>query len=183
MIKTLSLDISSTTIGWSLLGELNSSIQILEHGHIKPPKADLSLANRALKSQDLIRNLILKHNPDIIAIEDYVTKFSKGKSTANTIVVLSVFNEAMSMVCIQEKKVDPDKIGVISIRSILSKAFNEKITSKEECYDFIRKISSFKETFNKLNKLKKETFDEADAVAVGLASIIRRNNGKKFILQ
>lgn len=183
MYKTLSLDISSTTIGWALIGNSDDKITIIEHGHLKPVKSDLSLANRALRSQVLIKNLIKKYNPDKIAIEDYVTKFSRGKSTARTIVVLSVFNEAMSMACIEEKKVDPDKIAVISIRSLLSKSFDQKISSKEECFDFIKTIPSFSVKYNKNQQVKKETFDEADAVAVGISSIIRSNNGKKFILQ
>lgn len=183
MFKTLSLDISSTTIGWALLGNSDDHITILEHGHLKPPKSELSLANRALRSQVLIKNLIKKYNPDKIAIEDYVTKFSKGKSTAKTIVVLSVFNEAMTMACIEEKKVDPDRLAVISIRSLLSKSFGQKISSKEECFEFIKNISSFSVKYNKNQQIKKETFDEADAVAVGISSIIRSNNGKKFILQ
>lgn len=183
MFKTLSLDISSTTIGWALMGNSEEHITILDHGHLKPVKGDLSLANRALKSQVLIKNLIKKYNPDKIAIEDYVTKFSKGKSTAKTIVVLSVFNEAMTMACIEEKKVDPDRLAVISIRSLLSKSFDQKISSKEECFDFIKSIASFSVKQNKQQNIKKETFDEADAVAVGIASIIRSNNGKKFILQ
>lgn len=183
MHKTLSFDISSSTIGWALIGNTDSEISIIEHGHLKPVKAELSLANRALKAQVLVRNLIRKYNPDKIAIEDYITKFSKGKSTANTIVVLSVFNEAMSMVCIEEKKVDPDKLAVISIRSLLSKTFGKKITSKEECFDFIKNIPSFSVKQNRKQAVKKETFDEADAVAVGISSVIRSNNGKKFILQ
>ncbi len=183
MFKTLSLDISSTTIGWALLGNSDDQITIIEHGHLKPPKSELSLANRALRSQVLIKNLIRKYDPDKIAIEDYVTKFSKGKSTAKTIVVLSVFNEAMTMACIEEKKVDPDRLAVISIRSLLSKSFDQKISSKEECFDFIKQIASFSVKQNKKQSIKKETFDEADAVAVGIASIIRSNNGKKFILQ
>jgi len=183
MKKILSLDISSSTIGWSLLEEELTYIKILEHGHIKPVKDNLSLANRALKTQVLIRNLIKKYDPDFIAIEDYVSRFSQGRSSARTIIVLSVFNECMSMVCIEEKKVDPDKIAVTSIRSLISKSFGEKISSKEECFDFIKKIPSFSIRTNKKGSVKKETFDEADAVAVGIASIIRRNNGKKFNLQ
>lgn len=183
MIKTLSFDISSTTIGWSLLSNDDSTISILEQGHIKPPKSDLSLARRALQSQVLIKNLIKHKNPDKIAIEDYLTKFTKGRSTAKTIVVLSVFNEAMTMACIEEKKVDPDRIGVISIRSILSKTFSQKISSKEDCFDFISKINSFSVKYNKNQQIKKEVYDEADAVAVGISSIIRSNNGKKFMLQ
>lgn len=184
MFKTLSLDISSTTIGWALMGNSEDKITVLEHGHIKPPKEGLSLANRALKSQPLIRDLIRKYNPDKISVEDYVTKFSKGRSTARTIVVLSVFNEAMTMVCIEETKVDPDRLAVISIRSLISKSFGLKITSKEECFEFIKEIPSFTVKTNKKQNIKKETFDEADAVAVGIATIIRSNdNGKKFILQ
>jgi Holliday junction resolvasome RuvABC endonuclease subunit len=181
--KILSLDISSTTIGWALLEEGIDYIKIIDHNHIKPVKDSLSLANRALKTQLVLKNLIKKFLPDYIAIEDYVSRFTFGRSTAKTIIVLSVFNEAMTMSCIEENKVDPDKIAVISIRSILSKTFGEKISSKEECFDFIKKIPSFKIKLNKKQLIKKETFDEADAVAVGIASIVRRNDGKKFNLQ
>lgn len=183
MYKTLSLDISSTTIGWALIGNNDDSITIIEHGHLKPVKEELSLANRALRSQVLVRNLIKKYKPDKVAVEDYLTKFTKGKSTARTIVVLSVFNEAMSMVCLEEKGVDPDRLAVITIRSLLSSVSTSKITSKEDCFDFIRNIPSFKIRMNKKQNIKKETYDEADAVAAGIASILRSNNGKSFIIQ
>jgi Holliday junction resolvasome RuvABC endonuclease subunit len=183
MHKVLSLDVSSTTIGWSLISESEGLIKVIKHGHIKPPKSDLSLARRALKSQYLLKSLIKDLKPDSVAIEEYVTKFSKGRSTAKTIVVLSVFNEAMTMACIEELDKDPDRLSVLSIRSLISKTFDEKITSKEECFEFIKKIPSFTVNLNKKNEIKKETYDEADAVAVGISSIIRSNNGKRFTLQ
>jgi hypothetical protein len=68
MHKVLSLDVSSTTIGWSLISESEGLIKVIKHGHIKPPKSDLSLARRALKSQYLLKSLIKDLKPEDVLI-------------------------------------------------------------------------------------------------------------------
>ncbi len=186
MNRVLSLDVSSSTIGWSLLTIDNYQIKIESHGHIKPPKGTeanpLSLAMRALKGQEIISNLIDQKKPDRIIIEDYVSRFAAGRSTAKTIIVLSVFNEAITMACIVKTKQVPEKLGVLSLRSVLSKFSGTKISSKEEVYEWVKTLKGFNRIPTKKGTFKKELEDEADAVAVGIATIIKTDSKNQYTL-
>jgi Holliday junction resolvasome RuvABC endonuclease subunit len=186
MKRVLSLDVSSSTIGWALLTVDNYEIKIESHGHIKPPKGTeanpLSLSRRAIKGQLLISNLIDSKKPDRIIIEDYVSRFSAGRSTAKTIIVLSVFNEAITIACINKTGNDPDKLGVLSLRSVLSKFSGTKISSKEDVFAYVTTLNGFSCKTNKKGLNKKESEDEADAVAVGIATIIKTDSKNKYTL-
>ena len=180
MKTVIGLDISSSTIGWSLLEYDDQSIKLKEYGNIKPPKSNKgSLAFRALSAHDDIVLLLKDKNPDFVVSEAYANKFPSGKSTARTIIVLSVFNELMSIACINSLKQEPIRYAVVTIRSMLSKEAGYKISSKDECFDFIKKyFSGFSLRNNKSGNIAKECYDEADSIAVALTYILKeRENG------
>ena len=180
MKTVLGLDISSSTIGWSLLEYDDQRIELREYGHIKPPKSNKgSLAVRALRAHDEVCDLLIEKMPDFVASEAYANKFPAGRSTARTIIVLSVFNELISIACLRGLKYEPQRYAVVTIRSMLSKEAGYKISSKEECFEFVKKyFSNFSLRNNKNGKIAKECYDEADSIAVALTYIFKeRNNG------
>jgi Holliday junction resolvasome RuvABC endonuclease subunit len=186
MNKVIGLDISSSTVGWALFSYDENSCKLEEYGHIKPMKsAKGSLSVRAADYLDKITDFLSDKSPDSVAIEAYANKFSKGRSTARTIIVLSVFNEITSVGSIKSIGIEPDRYAVVTIRSVLSKIAGEKISSKEDAFDFIvNKFKSFKIRKKKTGTIKDECFDEADAVAVALTHIYKElDNGKGFNLQ
>ena len=116
-----------------------------------------------------ITKLIQDVNPDFFAVESYANKFSKGRSTARTIIVLSFFNELTSMACLKTLGYEPEKYAVVTIRSSLSKLFGSKIISKEDSFEYIKNnINGFVANKNRNGRISKEAFDEADAIAVAL---------------
>jgi Holliday junction resolvasome RuvABC endonuclease subunit len=177
MKKILGFDISSSTIGYGLIEYDENNIKISEYGHLKPPGSDKgTLAFRALSASKLLKDLLLKINPDYVAFEDYANRFSEGRSSARTIIVLSVFNEVSAMTCLQTLGFEPVKYPAVTIRSSLSKINGQKITSKEEAFNFITtNYSDFKLRHKKTGKIKDECFDEADAIAVALTFINKEN--------
>jgi Holliday junction resolvasome RuvABC endonuclease subunit len=180
MKTILGLDISSSTIGWSILEYNDKQIILKEYGHIKPPKSNKgSLTFRASAAYDEVYEFLLNKKPDIVASEAYANKFPRGRSTARTIIVLSVFNELVSMACLKSLNYEPEKYAVMTIRSMLSKLAGYKITSKEDCFEFIKKyFSNYSLRNNKNGKIAKECYDEADAIAVALTYILKeRSNG------
>ena len=186
MKKILGLDISSSTIGYSVMEYDEDSYALKEHGHIKPIKSDKgTLAFRASHTISVLEELFKKINPDCVAFEDYVNKFSKGRSTARTIIVLSVFNESASIACIRALGFEPSKYPVVTIRSKLSKLSGLSISSKEECFDFIKNsFSDFSLLLDKKSNIKEESLDEADSIAVCLTHIIKeREDGKGHNIQ
>lgn len=180
MIKILGLDISSATIGWAIIKKEGTSVSLDEYGHISPPKSKSgSLAFRASKASDDIINLINEKKPEIVAIEAYANKFPSGRSTARTIIVLSVFNEVISIAALKTMGKDPERYPVSTIRSKLSKLSSKRITSKEECFEFISKyFSNFKVRKNRNDNIAKECFDEADAIAVALTYYVKEISGE-----
>jgi Holliday junction resolvasome RuvABC endonuclease subunit len=174
----LGLDISSSVIGWALLEDDGKGGSLIDYGHLKPPpKPKGSIAFRASAAYDMVSDLLNRKSPDSVAIEAYASKFSAGRSTARTIIVLSVFNEVISMACLREASIEPHKYAVSTIRSCLSKIGGRKISSKEEAFDFIvDNITNFKTRENRAGNLAKQCLDEADAIAVALAHIYKESN-------
>tara|TARA_B100001094_G_scaffold333399_1_gene411491 strand:- start:15095 stop:15664 length:570 start_codon:yes stop_codon:yes gene_type:complete len=186
MNKVIGLDISSSTVGWAVLAYDKNNYKLEEYGHIKPLKSNKgSLSVRAADYLDKITNFLPKKSPDSVAIEAYANKFSKGRSSARTIIVLSVFNEITSVGSIKSIGIEPDSYAVSTIRSILSKIAGNKISSKEEAFDFIlNHFDDFKIRKKRTGNIKDECFDEADAIAVALTHIYKESdNGKGFNLQ
>ena len=109
------------------------SVSLDEYGHIRPPKsAKGSLTFRVSETFDQISDFIKEKDPEIVVIEAYANKFPSGRSTARTIIVLSVFNEVVSMAALRHLGKDPVRYPVVTVRSSLSKLSGEKISSKEE---------------------------------------------------
>ena len=174
MTKTLGLDISSSVIGWSVLLDDGESISLDSYGHIKPPPSKAgSLAFRMSSGFDSISELFEKTKPDIVAIESYANKFSAGRSSARTIIVLSCFNEMVSMACLRSLNFETEKYTVSRIRSLISKGYNLKLITKDDVFNFIKnKFSNFNIRKNRNNKVAKTVYDESDSIAVALASIL-----------
>jgi Holliday junction resolvasome RuvABC endonuclease subunit len=180
MIKVLGLDISSATIGWSILSMEEGEVSLSGYGHISPPKSKAgSLTFRASKAFDQVLDLIAEKSPEIVVVESYANKFPAGRSTARTIIVLSVFNEIVSMAALRSLGQDPERYPVVTIRSKLSKLAGKKISSKEECFDFICDyFPAFTVRKNRNDNISKECFDEADAIAAALTYYVKEILGE-----
>jgi Holliday junction resolvasome RuvABC endonuclease subunit len=175
--KIIGLDISSSVIGFSIIEFDKDNIELKSYGNINPPKSkkgkELSLAYRGLQASKEVKKLLEKESPDFVAIENYASKFSSGRSTANTIIVLSFFNELMSVACIDSLNKEPVKYPVLKIRSTISKHLKIKSVSKEDMFDVIKNhFSNFSTRTNRAGNIGKECFDQADAIAVAFCHAI-----------
>lgn len=185
MKKVLSLDISSSTIGWALIEYNKEEINLLEYGYIKPPKKKRgSLSLRLSKTVDMITELIADTHPDEVAVEDYARKFSKGRSTANTIIILSTFNETVCLTAFRIMSKDVFRYPVATIRSHVGKLFETKIVSKDDVFpEIVKKSKIFKVELNRNNNTKKESGDVADAIACGLTHALKEGcSAKRYSL-
>ena len=176
MKKVIGLDISSSTIGWALLSfDDSKNIRLDDYGHIKPPASSKgTLSYRVSSAYDLCKNLLVNINPDYVAVEAYANKFSHGRSSARTIIVLSVFNEMICMASLRALEKEPFRYAVSTIRSSISNFLDKKMVSKDDNLDLIKGyFNNFKVSLNRNNKIKKESYDEADAISVALCHIIK----------
>ena len=177
MKTVLGLDISSTTIGWAMISYDKENYSLESYGHIKPSKnKKYSKIEKLSMTYDMVKEVVHKLNPDEIAIEQYASKFSSGRSTARTIIVLSTYNEALSLCCYREFGKIPFRYAPVTIRSSISKYFDKKIKSKDDAFEFVcNNVSNFKTKTNRLLNIKKESYDEADAICVALCHFIKNN--------
>ena len=176
MKKVLSLDISSSTIGWGLIYFNNNLITFKGSGHIKPPskaaaeKKSFGLSYRLNEIAKSTQKLLTDVAPDVVIVEDYARKFSRGKSSANTIIVLATVNETVSLEVFKFLGTEAVRLPVARIRKILRDEYGEPISDKDDIINFMAAMfSDFTPVKNKVGNTKKECFDEADALAAGLA--------------
>jgi Holliday junction resolvasome RuvABC endonuclease subunit len=179
----LGLDISSATIGWSVLEFNEESYSLKKYGHIKPTskkKADDNFSLRLNCAFDAITNLVKIENPDVIAIEDYAKKFSKGRSSANTILVLSSFNEVCGLAAYRASNIKPIRIPVTTLRKLVKKEYECNIDDKEDVMSFCKKtFNNFLTPNNRAGNIKKESYDEADSIIVALGYYLENKVRKK----
>ena len=181
MQRLLSLDISSSTIGWAIFDYDNSIVKLTTYGHFKPMSKAKSKDTLPLRLQDAelkLKDILKKYKPTAIAVEDYAKRFSRGRSQADTIILLAVFNEVCCLTAYKELGINPEKYPVTTIRSCVGKHFGTKIISKDDIFpEIVKNCSKFSVTINKIGNTKKECGDEADAIACGITALIGKKLG------
>jgi Holliday junction resolvasome RuvABC endonuclease subunit len=182
-MRILGLDISSATIGWSILEADGESYSLKKYGHIKPTskkKADDNFSLRLNYAFDAITDLVKTENPDVIAIEDYAKKFSKGRSSANTILILSSFNEVCGLAAFRVSKIKPIRMPVTTLRKLVKTEFACDIDDKQDVMSFCKKtFNNFLTPNNRAGNIKKECYDEADSIIVALGYYLEKRGKKK----
>lgn len=170
MSKVLGFDVSSTTIGYCVLEVENSKITFIKADYLKPIKTG-TIIDRISDTRDKIKKIIEKENPDYIGIEDII-QFIKGRSTANTVIVLASFNRMIGLLSQdylkQKNKTAPKLFSVMSIRHGLK---NGKILpQKEDMPELVAKHLgiTFPWEHGKKGAIKVENYDKADGIAVAL---------------
>ncbi len=175
-MKILSLDISSSTIGWATMSKVGDKIILNNYGHIKPMSKKKSDDNLSLRLKDILtrmEELFKNENPDEIVIEDYLKRFSKGRSSANTIILLAVFNEIITMAGYSFTGKKPSRYSVTSLRALVNKKYGKKIKDKDDVINFVAsEFSNYKTTLNRAGNIKTECEDEADSIILGLSHLL-----------
>lgn len=169
-MKILGFDVSSTTTAFCLLEINNKQITNIEYGFFKPPKTG-TIFERLSSLENKVMEILNKHNPDCVCIED-IAKFMQGKSTANTIIMLALFNRIVGLTC-HKKNLSPTLYNVLSIRHAIK--LNKVPPKKEEIPQLLeqRLNIKFPYLYDKKQKIKKESYDLSDAYAVALTHAIK----------
>jgi Holliday junction resolvasome RuvABC endonuclease subunit len=170
-MRVLGLDISSTTIGWGIL-DITDQITLFDCGFIKPTH-DGDILSRICHTKKQITEILEKYQPTHIAIEDIIQYMSKGTS-ANTIIILCSFNRCLAIAAAEyltNKHKTPTYPKLCSVHDIRTglKTGDDK-PEKEEIPDVIAgKLGiPFPYEYGRKQSIKKESYDIADGIAVGL---------------
>lgn len=163
--RVLGLDISSSTIGYCVLEVDGYNIKYISMDYLKPSKKG-SIMERIVDTRNKILTIINKVKPDYIGIEDLI-KFMP-KSTATTVVVLTTFNRMICLLAYDYLQRYPELFNVMSIRHGLK--LNKILPSKDDMPELVAKHLGiiFPYQYDKKNKIKEESRDMADGVAVAL---------------
>jgi len=173
-MRVLSFDISSSTIGYGVL-EKNKKIKLIDSGYFKPLKDECSIFKSLSEVRKEVAKLLDKYSPDVVAIED-ITKFMPKKSSANTIIILAVYNRFIGQYCYEYMEKEPVLLPVITIRNTIK--ISNKIPEKEEIPSVLEKRLKIKWKYelNRNENIRSENYDRADGIAVGLAYLMRLDN-------
>lgn len=167
MIKrVLGFDVSSTTIGYSIIDIDDGKIYLVHADYLKPIKKG-TIIERIVDTRDKIKSIIEKAEPDHIGIEDII-QFMQGKSTAKTIIMLTTFNRMIGLCAYDYLKKSPELFNVMTIRHGLKTS--KDLPKKEDMPELVAKHLgiTFPYETGKKGKVKVENFDKADGIAVGL---------------
>lgn len=180
MITVLGFDVSSTNTGFALLGVDKNVITIIEHGSIKPLKKDgYHLLERLDDIAQRVDELCMRFKPDYCCIEESV-QYMANRTSANTIIVLSVFNKTVALQVYKTLGKIPMFLLPVSIRSRIRKYLGIDKIEKEDIPKILQ--DQFGESFFRVVKYRTRgknkgtpvlsTLDEADACAAAWAAII-----------
>jgi Holliday junction resolvasome RuvABC endonuclease subunit len=180
-------DPSSKTIGFTAFQD-NNGIIPLEVNCFQPLQEDL--LDDLLFIGDNVKQILNKHNPDYIGIEQII-QFMKGKSTAQTITKLAGVNRLVCYLCYEFLKnknstEKPVLLNVLKIRHALK--LSKALPTKEDMPSIIEQRLNikfpYKYIYNKRTKtniIDEVSYDMSDSFAVALTHYYINNPQPKII--
>jgi Holliday junction resolvasome RuvABC endonuclease subunit len=174
MTRVIGFDVSSTTLAWATVDYDIGSITLFDCGYIKPIKTG-TIIERLADTRNKVEAVIEQYQPDEIAIEDIV-QFMPKQSSAITVITLAVFNRMVGLCSYDYLGNPPDMLNVMTIKHCIRKqAGLKKIPAKEDIPELLKKVAGLitPQVIGKKGKVKDETFDMSDAIAVAYSYIVR----------
>lgn len=171
----LGFDVSSTTVGWSIINIMDDdSLQYVVSGYLKPSKKG-TIFDRLNDLKTKAQSIISQYKPTNIALEEIIS-YMPGKSSAKTIITLAVFNRTLGMAAFEYLGASPALLNVMSIRHGLKK--NKDLPSKDQMPELVANHLNidFPYQYNRKNEIKTESYDEADGIAVALYYALKLSN-------
>jgi len=171
----LGFDISSTTVGWSIINIMDdNSLQYVVSGYLKPSKKG-TIFDRLNDLKVKAEKIINTYKPTDIALEEIIS-YMPGKSSAKTIITLAVFNRTLGMAAFDYLNASPALLNVMSIRHGLKKT--KDLPSKDQMPELVASHLNidFPYQYNRKNEIKTESYDEADGIAVALYYALKLSN-------
>ena len=165
----LGLDISSSKIGIAIVDDDKSIIHL---NLIKYKKAPLE--DKAVMFSDELSVLKREYNIEHIFIEEPVSIYAVGKTTAHVIATLQRFNGMCSLACRSVFGQNAELIGSRQARKLADIAVPGRTKSKEVKKIIIKEMSKryqemFPLEYTRHGNYKPGTDDKADALVIALA--------------
>lgn len=178
----LGFDVSTSVIGWSIISE-ESSPKPIAWGHIDLTnvkdgfwgKVDKTRVELVLLFKELQNK---NYGLDEVCIEDPIQKFTKGKSSAHTIALLSKFNCIVSYFVREFSFRDPVYLDATEARKhigleLLSKKKAGGDSQKEQVFKQLSQtvFSKHEWPLKKTGRVKDFCYDRVDSYVIALAGL------------
>ena len=173
MVKIIGFDVSSSRIGYGVID--TTPLKLVDYGNIKPLNSKYNIFERLRDVYIKIGELCSLVNPDYIGIEDILLHM-KGKSSAKTITILSIFNRTVGLSCYEKTNIIPELIPVSTIRKTIKDYYKlDNIIKKEDMPIIISKYlyENFEYIYDKNNNISNITYDQSDGIAVSWSYALR----------
>lgn len=179
-MRVLGLDVSTTTIGYCVMESDDRSI--VELGHISLKNVE-GLFNKVDFAVPKIAALIVAHNVSKAYVEEGVQMFTKGMSSAQTILTLAKFNALISYHVRNQLGdhnlawVKPNEARKSCGLVLTTKAKSGGKSQKEQTFDQLTApkglLSHVKFELTKTGNQKPENYDRADAFVVAYHGVVK----------
>lgn len=174
--RLISIDASTTTIGIGVIDYYDKKVKLIHQEYFKPLKK-VSIFKKLENVKEYMAKLNKKWKPDTVCIEDII-QFMAGKSGAKTVIPLAVLNRTIGLTWYEMMGKEPELLNVIAIRHAIK--LSKELPAKEEIPNIVaQRLHIDFPYYTKINRktkkkeIRAESYDVADAIAVGLAFIIK----------
>lgn len=172
----LGLDVSTSILGWAVLDERRS---VIELNHIDFSKCE-SFWEKVDLAEIELGKVVAKYSPSQIFIEEPMLSFKQGQSSATTISTLLRFNGLVSYFARLHGKIDPVMISVSTARKTCGMKIQRTskcgISGKQQAFDWCvaGPLHDLEPDFprTKTGKVKPFIFDRVDAYVICNAGVI-----------
>lgn len=168
--NVIGLDISTSCTGVCCL-DSSGKILLIEPIVLTKHTTFIDKCNHVAES---LREISNKVKVDEIFIEQNLSSFRRGLSSAHTINTLARFNGACDLISYQVFGVHPVSLNVTNARNHLRIKIDHKdktTTTKQKVFSWVRAVTQVDWPLKKNGEIKDICFDMADAYVIALAGL------------
>lgn len=167
----IGLDISTSCTGVCCLDE-SGNILLIHPIDLTKKKTFVEKCNHVKEALEAISE---KYKIDEIFIEQNLSSFRRGLSSAHTINTLARFNGACDLVCFQVFGVEAISLNVTNARNHLKIKIDHKdktLTTKQKVFNWVDSVTNVEWPKKKSGENKETCFDMADAYVIAKAGLM-----------
>jgi Holliday junction resolvasome RuvABC endonuclease subunit len=170
----LGLDISTSITGVTILDK-NGNVLLNEAINLTSKNIETFL-QKAKIVKDRLNQLKALYNIEKIYIEQSLSAFRPGLSSAQVILTLGKFNGIISWICYELFGIEPEYLGASSARKSLGIKVERGENAKEVVLAHLLKIlPSFTVEYTLKGNPKSGTYDRADSYVIAYAGFLQQN--------
>jgi hypothetical protein len=174
-MKVMGLDVSSTTIGLSIVSFQDGKFKLEHTEFFKPNKKYEDVFQTLFEVKEWIKSKIDEFKPDVVAVEDIAKHFAIGSSSANTVIVLAIYNRTIGLGIYEQTKKGPELWNVRSARALVKPKGYEGELKKEDVPEVLAYLfqQPFPYKYKKNGKIADESYDMSDSIVIALAEAVK----------